>query len=187
MIDYNVIQNALCSFILWGIPILITFGYIMHGLYEWAGYSKVVGIFAPVNESVWEHLKLTFWPILIWWIMGYFLYGAQDFAFIAPWFVSCTVSEIACLLAIITFYYTYTGSLGIKSLILDIFSLFLGVAVGQGSALYMFKHVKLEYCHLYGAVTILTILAALFAIFTFNPPHIPLFKDSPTGKYGIDN
>lgn len=187
MIDLYVfhVKIALCNWIIWGIPILIIFGFIMHYLYEWSGNSKVVGVFAPINESVWEHLKLTFWPMLIWWLAGYCIYDKSHGDFTVQWFVSCAAAQIFCFIVILSFYYTYTGSLGIKSLILDIFSLILGVAAGQGLALHIFEHAKFEQYWLYEAVIVLDLLVVAFTLFTFDPPHIPLFKDSSSGKYGI--
>lgn len=187
MIKSNPIRtkNPAHAWILWGILILSIIGSIMHFVYEWSGNFTLVGIFAPINESVWEHLKMTFWPMLIWWIIGYFICGKRNGISAVQWFVSCTAALLVCPLVIISFYYTYTGALGIESLILDIVSLLLGVAVGQGLALHIYRHTKLKHYWLYGAIIVCILLASVFVVFTFDPPHIPLFKDSLTGKYGI--
>lgn len=178
-------KNAARRWILSGIPVLFIVGFFMHNIYKWSGNSIIAGIFAPVNESVWEHLKLTLWPMLFWWIAGCVILGKNNETFLSQWFVSCTVAELACPLAIISFYYTYTGAFGIESLVLDIFSLLLGVAAAQGLALHVYKNAKLSRHSLYISIAILILLAAAFTAFTFAPPHIPLFKDSLTGKYGI--
>lgn len=34
------------------------------------------------------------------------------------------------------------------------------------------------------SVAVIVLLAILFAVFTFYPPHHPLFQDPVTGKYG---
>lgn len=171
--------------ILMGIPALCIIGSLMHFTYEWSGNLTIIGIFAPTNESIWEHLKMTFWPMLIWWFAWYFTYGRNNSIPAVQWFVSCTAALLVCPLIIVSFYYTYTGALGIESLILDIFSLFLGVAVGQGFALHVYRRAKLNRYWLYCALIVLVLLSAAFIIFTFDPPHIPLFKDSVTGMYGI--
>ena len=46
----------------WGLTALIGTG--LHFLYDWMPF-QLVGMIAPVNESVWEHLKLLFWPFLL--------------------------------------------------------------------------------------------------------------------------
>jgi hypothetical protein len=179
------IKNPAHNWILWGILILSIVGSIMHFVYEWSGNSTLVGIFAPINESVWEHLKLTFWPMLIWWVIGYFIYYKRNGIPVVQWFVSCTVAQLVCPLVILSFYYIYIGALGIESLMLDIFSLYLGVAAGQVFALHIYRYAELKLCWLFGAIIVLIILATAFIVFTFVPPHVPLFMDSLTGKYGI--
>ncbi|MGE5328251.1 MAG: DUF6512 family protein [Deltaproteobacteria bacterium] len=182
---YSYQSNPAKSWILLGIPVLFVIGSLMHFAYEWSGNSIIVGIFAPVNESVWEHLKLAFWPILAWWILGYILLGNNNMISTSQWFTSCVVSEIVSMVTILAFYYTYTGALGIESLILDIFSLFLGIALGQILAFHVYKYAKLNHYWLYISIAILIFIAVTFVVFTFIPPHIPLFKDSSTGRYGI--
>ena len=33
-------------------------GTLLHFMYEWSGHNKVVSLFAAVNESTWEHIKI---------------------------------------------------------------------------------------------------------------------------------
>ena len=40
-------------------------GTVGHFFYEWSGENKIVGIFFPVNESTWEHMKLTLFPTML--------------------------------------------------------------------------------------------------------------------------
>jgi hypothetical protein len=173
------------TWIILGIPVLFIIGSLMHFAYDWSGESTIVGIFTPVNESIWEHLKMTFWPMLIWWFIGYFILNKRITISVHQWFVSCSVAEIVCLLVIVSFYYTYTGAFGIESLILDIFSLFLGIALGQLIALHIYKYGKNSNYFFQYAIAILVLMALAFTIFTFYPPQIPLFMDSTTGEYGI--
>ena len=40
-------------------------GVIFHFVYHWSNRLFVIGLFFPINESIWEHLKLIFFPIMI--------------------------------------------------------------------------------------------------------------------------
>lgn len=177
--------KAALNWILLGVPVLFIAGFFMHNIYEWSGKSAIAGIFAPVNESTWEHLKLTFWPTLLWWIAGFILFNKDGRISANQWFTSCTVAELVCPVVILCFYYTYTGAFGIDSLILDIFSLFLALTMAQGLAHHFYKYAHLKGYNLYVSFALLILIAITFAVLTFVPPHIPLFKDSTTGKYGI--
>ena len=41
------------------------FGTLFHFVYDWCRQSRLIGLFVPVNESTWEHMKLLFIPMLI--------------------------------------------------------------------------------------------------------------------------
>lgn len=38
-------------------------GFVLHFVYQWRP-NAVTALFFPVNESLWEHIKLVFWPFL---------------------------------------------------------------------------------------------------------------------------
>lgn len=40
-------------------------GTLMHFTYHWTGCSAITGLFVPVNESMWEHLKMLAMPMLL--------------------------------------------------------------------------------------------------------------------------
>lgn len=61
-------NNCILAFIIIG-----TAGTLWHFVYEWSGENPIIGAIAPVNESVWEHLKLLFFPSLFYFITELFL------------------------------------------------------------------------------------------------------------------
>lgn len=53
---------------------IVIVGSLLHFTYEWSGKSTIVGYFSPVNESLWEHLKLgyfslTFFILMEFWVL----------------------------------------------------------------------------------------------------------------------
>ena len=40
-------------------------GTLLHFLFDWTGGNAVVALFSAVNESIWEHLKLLFYPMVL--------------------------------------------------------------------------------------------------------------------------
>lgn len=175
-------------FVIWmllGIPILFIAASPLHFVFGWTGKNIVTGLFTPVNESPWEHLKLTFWPILIWWIIGYLLFLRRKEAGFARFAVTCAVSQFVCAVFIESFFYTYTGALGVESLIVDIISIFLGLLFAILLARHVYKHIKPGMFAAFIAMLIILFIAAVLLYFTFYPPHLPIFMDPPTGTYGI--
>lgn len=53
----------------------IVFGTVLHFLYGWTGENRVVGLYAAINESPWEHLKLLFFPVLVYTVWEYIWVG----------------------------------------------------------------------------------------------------------------
>lgn len=48
-----------------GILWTLVLGTLSHFFYQWSHENMLIGLFSPVNESVWEHLKLLFFPALM--------------------------------------------------------------------------------------------------------------------------
>ena len=49
-----------------GILFVSVFGTLLHFVYQWSGSNPVVALIAPVDESVFQHLKLLFTPFVLW-------------------------------------------------------------------------------------------------------------------------
>lgn len=106
--------------------------FLFHDLYQWTGECKLIGGFVPVNESVWEHLKLAFYPVII--AMAYPLTGFQQ-----QWTIQERILQagIATFLAICVVFFGYYGihtGFGIQGekidLVIDIGLLVLGELLG---------------------------------------------------------
>ena len=41
-------------------------GTFLHFLYEFSHHNKLVALFAAVNESTWEHIKICMTPTILW-------------------------------------------------------------------------------------------------------------------------
>lgn len=154
---------------------------VFHFLFEWSGNNLFVGLFAAVNESVWEHTKIVYFPFLFYSIIEYFVVKPDFWRF----FAAKTVSMSMILLLMITFFYTYSGMFGMESLIVDIiFTLVLiFIAFYISYRLYRSRRVMNFF-----PLLIIILFAAILAIellFTVFPPHIPLFQDSGTLSFGF--
>lgn len=165
-----------------GIPIAFILGTFFHYVFELSGNNPIVGLFVPINESIWEHLKLAFYPLLLWNIIGYFKYR-HDLTFKGrSYLIASMISPIVAPIIITTFYYTLLGGFGIHSIVLDIFSLFLADFLGQLLAYHVYKNgnFKVGVLILFTFLTIVTII--MYAYFTAYPPAYPIFLDGSAGS-----
>ena len=88
-----------------GIVFSVIVGTLAHFVYEWTGKNPIAAIFFPINESVWEHVKLLFFPTLLY---GLFLIKKWKEAYpcIVP---SVPVGIVIGSLSIPAFFYFYTA------------------------------------------------------------------------------
>ena len=147
-------------------------GTLLHFTYEWSGENTFVGFFSAVNESTWEHLKLTFFPMLLTTVIGYFYIGKENEKYIC----GRTKGILAGIIFIISFFYTYTGVLGENIAIIDIASFFIGVIIAE---LVSYNIINLENYNCNKTISILSLILLFicFIIFTYNAPNLGIFKD----------
>lgn len=164
-------------------------GTVMHFIYNWSKQNKIVGIIAPVNESSFEHLKLLFFPWLLFLIVELFICLKSEikikcFEYVVP---AKTVGVFAGMLAIIISFYTYSGVLGYSIDPINILTFFIGAAVQYFVTVGIYQKGKLSNkTDLIVSIIIIVFAIILFAVFTFNPPKIALFLDPVTKTYGIN-
>lgn len=162
-----------------GIVFIILVGSALHFTFDLSGGNLLVGVFSAVNESVWEHLKLSFWPALIYAFIEYSFLKKRADNFIPAKAVGIYLMP----LVIVSSFYFYRTFIK-ENLLIDISIFILAVAVGQLTS-YKLMTLKTRKIYLKLSITALILLASLFIIFTFYPLEIPIFQDPVTGGYGI--
>jgi hypothetical protein len=155
-------------------------GTILHFLYDWTGWSILVSPFSSVNESTWEHMKLLFWPLLLFALIQRLFFRDRE----NYWCVK--LAEILLGLALIpVLFYTYNGVFGKSPDWINIAIFYISAALVFLFEWWAFKKDRLQCRHLWFALAVTCLLGVLFVAYTFAPPQIPLFRDPLTGTYGI--
>ena len=165
---------------LWGFAAVSAGGTLLHFLYDWSGKSAWVAPFSGVNESTWEHMKLLFWPMLVFAVTESFFFRARrDF-----WCVKLRGTVLGLLLIPVLFY-TYNGAVGKSPDFVNIAIFFVSAAIAFIYECQRFKGKSAGCRRPWFAVILLSAIALLFVIFTFSTPEIGIFRDPNTGLYGI--
>ena len=100
-------------------------GTLNHFLYDWSGKNPVIALFTPVNESVWEHMKLLFFPFLLLSLIEYIIRRPDR----ARFFGSRLFAVWCGMLFIIMLFYGYSGAIGRSFVLIDILLYYLGVII----------------------------------------------------------
>ena len=159
----------------------VTFGgTILHFLYDWTDGSILVSPFSGVNESTWEHMKLLFWPLFLFaMVQRPFFKGQNNY-----WCVK--LAEILLgLMLIPVLFYTYNGVFGKSPDWINIAIFYITALLVFLFEWWAFKNDRLQYKYPWLAFAAIVLIGALFVVFTFAPPQIPLFQDPLTGTYGV--
>ena len=147
-------------------------GTLLHYLYEWTNQSVLAAPFSSINESTWEHMKLLYFPMLIFALIQSRYYGEyHNF-----WCIKLR-GMLTGLALIPVLFYTYNGILGKSTHWVNIGIFFISAAIAFLLELYLFKNNTL-YCKLpWLAFATICVVGVMFVAFTFATPEIPLFQD----------
>ena len=155
--------------------ICITLGVVLHFTYEWSNQNTIVGLFSAVNESTWEHLKLTFYPMVLMAIIGYFIIGDKS----KNYWTAQTVGIISAIIFTIVFFYTYTGIIGTNFAWLNIATFVMAIIFGE-YVTYKLLISEKRYNAEVISIIFLIILFLSFVLYTFYPPSIAVFQEPIT-------
>ena len=163
-----------------GFGVVSLLGTVLHFLYEWLGEAWWIAPFSGVNESTWEHMKLLFWPMLLFAIAESFFFRDYE----SYWCIKLRGVLIGLSLIPIIFY-TYNGVIDKSPDWVNISIFFVAAAV---SFIYETRQLNREnMCCKSTRVALISlfVIALFFIIFTFAPPSLAIFQDASTGRCGI--
>lgn len=152
----------------------------LHFTYRWSGSASAVALFSAVNESPWEHLKLYVYPVLLYTVVEALVLRDMRRLLFAK-----LVQELAGMVFILAFFYTYTGALGIENVFVDIVTFVIAMALGYWLSLRVLVSPRQAPLPGWTSAVALATIIILFCVATFSPPHLPLFLDRNTSRYGI--
>ena len=163
-----------------GFAVTSLIGTLLHFLYELTDGSMLAAPFSGVNESTWEHMKLLFWPMLIFAIVeSFFFRDREDF-----WCIK--LRGILLGLGLIpAIFYLYNGVIGKSPDWINIAIFFISAAAAYVYEARRFSSCKAKCNYPILALALLCIIGASFVLFTFVTPQLEIFRDPITGAFGI--
>lgn len=175
-------KKSLCLWQLAGFVFTVILGTLLHFVYNWSNQSLIFAPFSAVNESIWEHMKLLFFPM--------FIFALVESRFLSNQYENFWCSKLAGialgLILIPVLYYTYTGIFGVSLDWVNIAIFFLAAAAAYWLETRLLKQENTLCISPLIAFSVLCLIALAFVVFTFVQPHIPLFQDPVTKLYGLN-
>jgi len=164
-----------------GVFVIFALSFVSHFMYKWLPNS-IFSILFPVNESIWEHMKLLATPVLIFSIFEYIIYRKKNISFnnfLLSYGISIILGIIIYLIIYLPIHYIFGHSLVVAGIIL-----FITFIIMQVISYYIMNYREIKYSNIIG-LGIIIILYIVFGYLTYNPIEIDLFYDDEKNVYGI--
>ena len=166
-------------FIIISIIIISIVGTLAHFLYDLSNHNKFIGIFAAVNESTWEHIKIALTPTLLWGIIDGYIYGQNSNYFLAK-----IVSLITIIILMPLLYYSHKYIAKKDYFIFDIATFYIVIICSQLNFYSLLNIEPVNDIVRYISCVVLFIIFGFYMILTLLPLKNFIFKDPITNKYG---
>lgn len=164
-----------------GTVVIFLLCFPFHFLYDWFPNS-VTAIFFPVNESIWEHMKLLFTSYIVYSLLEYIVLKTYKIkhhnVLLQAWLVP--ILGIVLYLLIYLPIYHLIG----ENMVVSIGLLFLVIVIEQIIGYYFLREKEIQYQKGIGMVGIIGMFV-VFGYLTYYPPIEELFYDTVHHQYGI--
>ena len=157
--------------------------FLFHFIYQWLPCS-ITSIFFPVNESIWEHMKLLFSAVVFYGIIDYIIlkkFKIKYNNFFTALFISALTIIPIYLIMFLPVYY----KLG-ESMVITIGIMLVAIIISQVISYKILKARDFDILNILSLILII-ISYIVFAYLTYNPIKSELFFDTQEEKYGINN
>ena len=157
--------------------------FLFHFLYEWFPNSLFAIIF-PVNESIWEHMKLLFSGICLYGVVDYIILvknKVQFNNFFLNLFIT-SLTSIPIYLIIFLPIYHFIGD----NMIISITLMFIVILISQIISFIILSKKTYKMLNYLGFILII-ISYVIFGYLTYNPIHNYIFLDKTKNLYGINH
>jgi len=178
-------KNKLLRWEIGGFFFIGLVGASLHFTYELSNFSSnVVAFISAVNESTWEHLKMVFFPGLVFALIEY-TYVREK---VNNYLIAKTASLFIMPMIIVVGWYIYAPAVGRSIYRVDLVLFYLAVFLGQFISYKLLTRPPLAKKYHNYAIGVLALMLLAFSTFTFYPQKIFLFEHldlKNTGQYGI--
>ena len=146
--------------------------------------NTLFSIFFPVNESIFEHMKLIFSSTVFYGIADYFILRKNNLNTNNSFFATL-VNALSTIVIFLMIWLPIYYKMG-ENMFITILLLFIAIIIGQVLSYFILsKDFKFKYLNIVSIISII-IIYIIMAYFTYNPLKVDFFFDPIDEKYGIN-
>ena len=142
----------------------------------------LTAIFFPVNESIWEHMKMLFTSFIIYGVIEYFINkykGLKLNNIVFNALVTSFITIFVFLIMFLPFYYRFG-----ENFVITIIMEFISIAISQIISYFILTQKRFNLDKI--SIVLIIVCYIIFGYLTYNPPLNDFFFDPKNEKYGIN-
>lgn len=164
-----------------GVFVIMCLSVLSHFMFEWSN-NFIFSILFPINESIWEHMKLLISPVLIYAFIEYLIYKKRQIKF-NNFSLSYGISVIVGIISYLIIYIPIDYLFG-HNMIVSIVLLFLDYIFMSFISYFILNTKNIKYSKIIGIMLII-LTYFIFYYLTYYPIHSYMFYDTKNKIYGI--
>ena len=145
--------------------------------------TNIFAIFFPVNESIFEHMKMIYTSFLISGIIQYFIFKKSNISY-NNFFTNLLVTSLSSIVSFLIIWLPIYYRIG-ENMAITIIILFISICISQVIAFYILNSNNSKIINYLSLLLIISI-SIVFAYFTYNPLINDFFFDPIKEVYGIN-
>ena len=157
--------------------------FLFHFIYDWIP-SYITAIFFPVNESIWEHMKLLFSAVVMYGIIDYIILQKFKIKY-NNFFTNLFVTGISIIPIYLLMFLPVYYKIG-ENMVITIGIMLISIIISQVISYYILKASDLDKLNIISLILII-MTYIVFAYLTYYPIKTELFFDTQEEKYGLNN
>ncbi len=156
---------------------------LSHFIFKWSNYSPFFGYLTPINESLFQHAKMFFYPCVLYFFITGILFHNTFQINLKKWVFLPLIVFFTTFVIVYGTYYFFQLIFHLESMIIDIISLFVGICLGNWFAYLIYK--KKNAIYLSPSISLIAIIGIviIFTSWTIKPPREDFFYDKENQTY----
>ncbi len=145
--------------------------------------NSISAIFFPVNESIWEHIKLIFTTFMIYGIIEFVVYKKLNIN-VNNLVLSTIFSSLVCIVVFLLLFLPIYYRIG-ESMVIILILLFISIVISETISYRIIKKDNIKSLNIISLI-IIVICYIIFGYFNYYPIRNDFFFDPIEEKYGLN-
>lgn len=160
-----------------GVPVILFISALQHSLYTLLPF-EVIGLWAPVNESLAEHLKIVFYPTLLWFLVTFAIFRKRCNLDFYKWITAGGITAIIAVSLLTALFCTFVYGFNVpfESFVFHIFIEVVAITLAYMIGLHYYNRTSGASAITVVVLLLIVCVAVLMGVFAFYPPDIRIFK-----------